>query len=130
MKNINKKTKVKFGFLLFIGLLVVVVLASELKSTEDEQVPEDKEDVAEDLEVDSGYIDEDKLKEIEENYGEQGGSTEDEAKESEDYSGRYLEKYGKDKMELVENNASGITSLYFEEEVNWEIGRASCRERV
>jgi len=65
MKNITKKTKVKFGFMLFIGLLVVIVFVSQLKDgSDDKEVV--KEPESEELKIDE--IDQEQLKEIEKNY--------------------------------------------------------------
>lgn len=136
MKNINKKTKVKFGFLLFIGLLIVIVFVSQLKGASDDK-KEVKESEIEEIKIDE--VDEEKLKEIENDYKgsdkqvdkneEVTDSEDDDSKDNldieenidssevEDYHAYYVEKYGEELVEDLDEKVEQIIEMMFLQEV-------------
>lgn len=136
MKNINKKTKVKFGFLLFIGLLIVIVFVSQLKGASDDK-KEVKESEIEEIKIDE--VDEEKLKEIENDYkgsdkqvdkneevtdSEDDGSKDNldieeniDSSEVEDYHAYYVEKYGEELVDDLDEKVEQIIEMMFLQEV-------------
>ena len=133
----DKKTKFKFGFILFFALVIIISSINGFLKKDDEQEKDGFDDEPMELEqVKDLNIDEEWLNEIEENEAEADGdsgevkedlsedntgdsvSKGESSNEVEDYSSYYVDKHGKTVVEGLETKVEEITKLLFKDKVS------------